>query len=393
LLPQIFAYIHIRRNIVYRFLIVLVSILAIVGVSFAQSAEPCLGLSNDDCTLYYDLQEQTPPESTGFESTIDFEFNIPDEEIPEFSLGLSGAYVTDTDAAKSALESFGAVRLKDVSLGSLVTLVDDVISAWDAELSVDLSDIPDMPFQDALTLYLVDGVAYADLRPFAMFDPSLDGVFGIDVFEGLDFLLSNVTMADIMSGLEAMDSAGGMGFGEDGDMFGNFGQMFMPIDDQLSDADIESFMGISRLADEEADGETITIFESTIDFASALNVPAIRQQTIANLKLQVASGSLPPSLDLEAFVDVIQDSMADTDIVVRERYIESSGILLGFDMDMGLVIDAAMLAEFFGESVDDAMMIEIDIAFDFERNRINEVESIELPEGATIVPFSELMGG
>lgn len=382
-------------------LAVLVLIFSMTGNSMAQTDEViCLDLGEEDCTLYTELQTQYQnPVSTAFNMNVAGNFDIPDQPFM-FNVNLSGAYTTDVDAYNTAVDTFGALTLGEVSLNDVVTLLSGVVSSWDSELFIDVSDTPELAmFTDGETidLYIVDGVAYADLTLISnlMGDPSMAGVFGIDTFEIIEFGLNSVTMADLAAMGDGMDSGDPMAFfdmmnGEDNPFTQGFQQGFAgaAMGEQLGEEELASFASFVRLADEDG----LVVFETTVDVDAVFAVPAIRDIMLTSIEQQ--GQEIPEDVDLEALIDGIAAGVDGSTVVVTERYDLETGYLVGFDFVMDFTVDPAPIAEAIGEELgEDDQPISFDIAVTFERSDINAVDAIELPEGATIVPFMELMGG
>jgi len=245
-------------------LMVVALLLVGVGSVFAQDMgmgdmEPCLGLSEEDCELYYEYQHAGLPESTAFDATIAGVIDAEGESM-EFSVGLNGAYVLDAAAATAAADAFAEVGVLDVSPRDFIELADGTVSAFDAELSLDINGIPgvtDMtggePFP-TIDLWLVDGVAYADLTIVGtlMGDPSFAGVYGLDVFDIVTVLLEDVTLGDLIPedmGMGGMDGMGGMGMMGAQDAFTEgFNQGFQQgmMGAMMSEEDLMTFVTVER---------------------------------------------------------------------------------------------------------------------------------------------------
>lgn len=390
-------------------LVVILMLMSLAGNVFAQEETVCFGLGEEDCEIYTSLQDNlVSPGSTGFEMTVAGSLSAPEEMA--FQVGVSGAYTTDAAAYQEAIDTFGAITLRDVSLGDVVTVLDGIISAWDAELFVDVSSTPlaGMTGGQTIDLYFVDGVAYANLAPFGMLmgDPEMTGTYGVDAFEAIDSVLSSATMADIGTMLTSM---GGMGEAPDpealmeafsGNMADNpfmagFQQGIASANMQMSDAEAAEFASMERLADEEYEGETVLVFQTTVDIAQTLQNPLVRQQMVTSIQQQFAMQGAPEDLDAEALADALIESMAGSTVVVSEKYIQSSNILLGFDMAMDFTIALEPIATAIGEEMgeNDPEAISFSANVTFERNSINAVESIALPEDAQVVPLMSLLGG
>lgn len=389
-------------------LMVVALLLVGVGSVFAQDMgmgdmEPCLGLSEEDCELYYEYQYAGLPESTAFDATIAGVIDAEGESM-EFSVGLSGAYVLDAAAATAAADAFAEVGVLDVSPRDFIELADGTVSAFDAELSLDINGIPgvtDMtggePFP-TIDLWLVDGVAYADLTIVGtlMGDPTFAGVYGLDVFDIVTVLLEDVTLGDLIPedmGMGGMDGMGGMGMMGAQDAFTEgFNQGFQQgmMGAMMSEEDLMTFVTVERLDDEQADGMTLNVFQTTVDISGVFAVPMIREQVITSIEQQ---GGID-DMDVNVFVDALAAATAGSTVTVTERYDSESGYLVSFDMNMDFTLDPAPFAELDPEGfTGEEMPVTVNITFDFARNSINGIDAIELPEGAQVVPPAALFGG
>lgn len=389
----------------------LVIALLLVGVSsvFAQdmgmgNMEPCLGLGEEDCALYYEYQHAGLPQSTAFDATIAGNVEAEGDRF-EFSVGLSGAYVIDEAAATAAADAFAEVGVLDVSPRDFIELADGTVSAFDAELFIDINGIPGVsdltggePFP-TIELWLVDGVAYVDLTPLSslMGDPTFVGVYGLDVFDIVTTLLEDVTLGDLLPddmGMGGMDGMGGMGMmGAQEGMMESFNQGFQQgmTNAMMPEEDIMTFATLERLEDEQADGMTLAVFQTNVDIAAAFEVPMIREQVITSIEAQ--GGDLG-DMDVNELIDAIAAATAGSIVTVTERYDTESGYLVSADAEMNFTVDPAPFAELDPDGfTGDEQPLTMNLTVSFARNNINGIDAIELPEGAQIVPPAALFGG
>lgn len=384
-------------------LALIVLVFSLVGSVFAQDESVyCYDLTEEDCTLYTDLQTNSEmPESTAFNVDVSGSIAAADEQIP-FAVNVSGAYVTDTAAVDTAVETFGAITLRDVSLGSVITLLDDIVSAWDAKLSIDLSGTPEAAMLTngtPIDLYLVDGVAYINSPLLAMMmnDPTIEGVYGIDLFEVIDFGLSSVTMADLMElgeglamNMDDMSSDAFMGMFEESFM-NSFNQSLGQAD-AFAEEDFAGAVNLVRLADEDGDGENLYVFETTIDLSAMFAIPALRDQIATMLEQQIDPEEMM-GIDAETLLDALSASFQGSTMVITEKYGATSNVMVGADMAMNFTIDTGELAALSGEPMGEPEQITMNFDVNYMLENINQVDSIDLPADAQIVPFMDLIGG
>jgi hypothetical protein len=371
-----------------------------VSSVFAQGmdSQPCLGLEEADCELYYTFQEAGLPDSTAFDLTVAGTFSDGSEDIA-FEVGATGAYVLDSAAAEAAAQAFEEIGVLDVSPRDFIELADGTVSAFDAELSLDINGIPgvtDMtggePFP-TIDLWLVDGAAYADLSPFGMLlgDPTFAGVYGLDVFEITTTLLENVTLGDLLPDDMGMGGMDGMSMMGAQDAFTQGFNQGLATGAMMTEEDLVSFVTVERLADEEVDGMTVAVFQTTIDFEALFEMPMIREQIISSMEAQGAE--LPNNITADEFVDALSEAMSATTMTVTERYDTESNFLVSFDFTMDMVIDPAAFAQLDDTMTGEEQPLNIFVTVDFSRNSINQIDAIELPEGAQVVPTEALFGG
>lgn len=402
----------------------------------------CLGLGEEDCALYTELSHISLPSSTAFELNTDISVAGTDPEMSEpleLSIGANGAYVIDETVAEAAFEEFGALTILDVNLGSILDVTSGVVGSFNAELTLDISGLSDLlPLPiNTVDLWLVDGVAYVDLSPIAfLLGPDAAGVFGVDVFDTITSLLGSMTidqifsMADMGMGdmdMDDMDMDDMMDDMDMGDMDGN-----NPMDafmggfqqgmeaTNITDADLANFVSMERVEDEDG----LAVFVTTVNMAGVFDVEAIRQLTLTQLANQDMG-----DLDAKDLLDAIAEGLGDSSVVITERFDVETGYLVSSDFVLDLTFDTSAFAQIDamemglegtgddGESLDkeddaddmeateEAMddmgdmepmappVIEIDVTSSFARSDINEVESIDLPEDAQVVPLGAMLGG
>lgn len=379
-----------------RLTLTLVSLLFLTTSSiFAQrmTMQPCFGLDQADCDLYYDLQMAGLPESTAFEASFDIDIDIDGDQL-SLVIDASGAYVLDMMRIDTALDNFGALGLLDVSPRDVLVLLEELVSSFNAELSFDLNRIPgimDLTGGQPLppiSLWLVDGIAYADLTLIANFlmgDPSSAGVYGVDVFEIVNSLLADVTLADLIPSDTDMDGFGMMtpqdafmqGFGE------GFNQGFM-MGATLTEDQMNELVNIVRLDDEELDGATIAVFEATLNLNAFVTSDFFRPQIMQILEAE----PLPADVTSDQLFDAINTALSDSTFVVTERYDLDTLHLLSLEALADVIINPEPFAQLDPQGFSgDEQPLRFTFGFNFQRNSINAVEAIELPEGSQIVPL------
>lgn len=372
-------------------------VLSLAGISAAQDGDFCHSLSEDDCELYYELAENAAlPSSTAFELAIGFDAVVQegDDEPEELSMSfdVSGAYVVDEDAIEEAFEVFSDVDFLDASPRAFLDLFRGTLAGFDAELELDyeFSEEMGIPPIGPFSLWMVDGVGYVDFAPFAMFDPNLSGVYGLDIFDLIEVPLDNFEMGDIFEALEDMGNDFDMDdFNEDTFSADNPDNPFanmMPATD-ISEEDIATFVTVERADDDSVDGVDVVVFVTTIDLGAAMQVDAIISQAYQG----ALQADLPEDISEEDFAAALADGLAGSTITVTEKIDSETGITMQTTVDANIALDVAALSALSGEQEEGSAVFNMSV--DFVRSDVNALESIELPEGAEEIPVEALLGG
>jgi hypothetical protein len=367
----------------------LMLVLGLVGTSYAQN-KPCLSLSEEDCELYYNLPEEFPL-SSAFALNVDIQAAVDEGNTPEeiaMAFVLSGAYVVDMEAIDGAVAEFSSTSVLDVSPRTFLNLARGVLSGFDAELEFDYEFPPEMdvPPIGPFNVWLVDGVAYVDFTPFNAFDPTLEGVRGINLFDLIEMPLDQVEMGDLLAGLEDMDfdsfdfESMGMASSDSSNPFANFA----PID--LSN-ELSTFVTVERLDDDSVDGTDVIVFMTTVDLEAAMQVDAI----VASSYQSAVQSGFPADIDQEAWGEALAQALAGSVMTVTEKINPETGVRLQVTMEMNVLLDIEPIAALTGEQASGT--VTINVALDYQLSDVNAVEEIVLPEGAEEIPVEALLGG
>lgn len=370
-------------------LVVLLATFATVAFAQDDMMQPCFDLSEEDCTLYYDAQLYLP-ESTNFSAGMDITVGLDDQSYVATVLA-GGGYVADMDVL-SELSDFIALLeatdsaddLANLTLENLLTNVGTLLMAADADLSISIT-LPDELVAEMggmvsnpldLNLWFVDGVAYADLTPAAVMDPSLAGIFGIDLNEALAFAQLTLTEEQFKEFLNS----------EDMSAFG----MQMEAQDMLMNempAEFADAISLTRLEDEDG----AAVFETSVDLVALISTDFVRQQIISSIESSPdmsAEGS--PTAD--EIVEALIASLTESEIVSYEYVDLESGYFVYEESAIYFVIDTAPLVALDEAGAEDVpATITVEITTVFERSEMDEVEAIEAPADGVVVPFADLV--
>ena len=374
----------------------------LVTPTFAQIDGFCGDLSAEDCDLYTSFETTTLPTSVAL--TADFALDaVAEGEAISFAFTANGAYIYDVASVTDYVDSLRDLPITDLSVGTVYNWLAAGIKAFNGELLINITASPEagLPLEEIpVNLWIVDGVGYVDLAPYAMFDPTFDGVYGVDLFEVADFGLSQVTIGDLIDGLEdaglneaVMEGLDG-GFDVEGE--GNpFDMMMNNMSAQtISAEDAAAFVTIRREANETIDGVEVAVFISELDLASVFEVEAVRDQLIAQFEMQ---GTLPEGVSAEDFADALSASFSDdSSFLITEMYGIEDGYLYSTTLVLDLSIDPVPLAAVMGQEADasgaSGAPVTVQMNFDIKRSDFNAVESIEVPADATVIPLEALIG-
>lgn len=377
--------------------VALVMTLMSVGVTSAQD-DPCFGLDEDNCELYYETVEDQPqPVSTAFDASFGADIaGTGDFEVDpiSFTLTANGAYVVDEDAFEEAVDEFAGLELLDVSTRDILNLLRGQLGSVSAELEIDYEFPPEagIPPIGPFNLYIADGAGYVDFTPFSVFDPSLEGTFGLNFIDLIEVPLEGVEaevlvealedLGDALSELEAGDFEGA------DNPFEAFGEGFNSgLENAMIDPeDLEGAFTLERLDDAEINGFDVIVFQTSIDFAELFAVDAVAEQAYN----QAVTTGLPEDISLEDFQDALIEAFDGSELTIVEAYDSEDGFLIETSLSGELNIVAAPLATLTGEEAEGDVTIIFESVF--TRDQINEIEDIELPSDAEEIPVEQLLG-
>lgn len=380
---------HLTRSITLALTLML--LLGLVGTSFADEGE-CFGLGEEDCELYYELSASAEhPLSSAFAINMEIAAAVTEADSTEefeMALFLNGAYVVDVEAIEATVEAFGETPVLDVSARTFLDLARGTVSGFDIELELDYEFPPSMeiPPLGPFNVWLVDGVAYMDLAPFAAFDPTLEGVYGVDLFDLIEVPLQDILIGDLFAGLEGMGGSSSDPFGMNSQGMGDnpFANSFASAN--ISPEDVGTFFSIERVADDSVDGTDVAVFVTTIDISAAMELDAI----VASSYQSASQAGLPEDIDEAAFGKAIAESVTGS-IIITEKIDLETGYGLQVTIAGDMNIDVAPFAALTGEQEEGT--VTMTFTLDYVASDVNNVDAIEVPEDAEIIPVEALLGG
>lgn len=364
-------------------LILALSLSTVMAQDFTQY---CGDLSESDCELLMSASTNMP-ESSNFTLTADFSITAEGETIA-FDIEADGGYVADVAALEGVFDPEMAKDpmavmefMENLTLASLSEMVSTVVNSLDVELSITVNvpaevSMGAVPESLTIDLWLVDGVGYVDLGAFSFADPSLTGIYGMDLNEVIGFAFSQITEEDFQAGLEMMFEGNPM-------MDSSGMDMFMDPDF------ISEFMTMERVEDSEVDGTAVAVFEATIDYGALFASEAFGEV----MAEAMMDEEMPEGFDEEMMMESLAEAFGDSTAVVTYYVGIDDGYMYGFTFEADFTIDPAAFEEMSGEESMTTEPIVMTMNMEFMRSNVNAVESISAPEGATIVTLEELMAG
>lgn len=354
----------------------------------------CGDLSEADCDIMTNI---TMPDSAVF--ALDGSLDI-DVMGTTYNVGFmfDGSYITNTELAEKymAMSSMNPAEVMDMMYADSDTFIETVTSFFqlvNSDMTVTLSlpedvtmgMIPD-PF--AVDLWLVDGVGYADIGAFSIFDPTLEGVYGIDFVQLYADMFTNEATAPLLEGMFEDDT-----FTDNMTMFSDMSWMADSVT-------------LTRLDDVTVDGQTAAVIESSIDYGALFASDAMRDMMTLQMEMQRDILADDPTVTEEdlAEVEAVLGQMVDMYAVLFDGTTLTIQYTIGLDdnyvhqVDMALVADMdfptafGMLADAMGEDADAdelAMMppVALDMTVSVVQSNVNTVETIDLPDNAEVLPM------
>lgn len=332
-----------------------VAMLLVSGVSMAQTEVACGGLSEADCAI---LTQSAEAMAGVTSATFVMDFVIDAGDQGALNIAADGAYNTAELAAFDA-EALASLNSADPTVA--LTVLKDVIAAFDGTLNLTISGSPEMglPGDVSVSLILVDGIGYMNFAQLAALagpqgDQMLTG-FGITEWAGLELI-------------GAIDMMGGMA--------GDMGDMGAGTDVEASTAAAEAalnYITVTRGAD--VDGEAV--FTTTVDLAGLINDPAFAD-VMASQGGEMSEADMTEALAMLEGVVITATSTIDLETLFQTS------------VSFEFAISGEVLAAAGGDAPSNLSM-----TGSIQYDNFNNAPAITAPEGpvATIMDLMGLMGG
>lgn len=384
-----------RRNGMM-FLVLLFALAIPLSGAFAQGGSTvfCGDLSDADCDILVQSEAAMQTlESSTFNLAVDFSLTGDPEAMGgmegfAFAMDVAGAGAADMDM----LGDFQQMTPEDLPqiMENLPVMLGEVLRAitgeatLTVELPVELMAAAGSPDLDSLVLELLmaDGVLYINLDTLAPL-MSESGEAGMSGWMGLDLAGMYEVMFEQMGdemGAQMEDQMGAMQDLFDTDFFNMMSNPEM----------LNGFMNIERLDDVEHMGQTMAVFQTTLDYEAMLNTEAFQagfqEYMQAVMEMQAGmTGELPEGFDTtmsEAAMQMMSGiSLTMVQWVGQEDfYTHHIDVAMDFDMDF------AALAEMLPDEADempDNFVMSMDFVLDL--GAFNEPVEVTVPEGAPVI--------
>lgn len=327
----------------------------------------CANLAEADCDLLSNSGTAMQDiESFGFTMSLDFGIISSAAEMEEINFSIAGG-------GNLALNLGDYMGLQELALENpeaymeqLPQIMSELVTGITGEASFLLTLPAEMgiPTGSDLTfdLLMKDGLIYLDAGPIMEMSGQGTGEpmwFGINLAE-----FYGEAMGDMMGGMDFTSML-------NGNMFSTFS----------SPEYMSQFIQTTRLADEEVMGQSMAVFETSLDYGALLAAPEMHDYLES---LYSGMGMSPAEID--TILGMVSTMFSDAEVKFAQYIGLNDNFIHRFTMTMGINIDGAS----FGEP--DAGTTQMNMLMDFTLSNFNEPVEVEVPANATVLPTSMLTG-
>jgi hypothetical protein len=348
----------------------LVALLVLAGPVHAQD-EPytfCGDLSEADCEILIDTAAAMQAlESTTFQLEADLNVsNIPDAPFDTLNLRLTGdgSFAADVtpflDLQPEAVVG-GEIEFFPLMADLLRTVAADMTLTLELpEELIALAETDEQQLPDTITLSfrMVDGVAYVNTEDLAEVAPEgsvPSGWLGIDLAE----LYGSV--------LPEMYEGSMVGF--------DIGPMVSAL---MQPENMAQFVAIERLPDAEIEGQAMAVFETRMDYAGMLDIPAFRDMLQSVLEQEEEA-------DIEAAMEAIRAMYEGMTLVITQ----SIGLedMLVHQTRLVMEWDLASFAEVAEQEAAPQFSFDLSVT----QEAFNTAPEVVAPEEAILLPIQQML--
>lgn len=370
------------RKLMSVFFLVILLVGLFPGAVMAQGPDVyCGSLSEADCNVLIQSEEAMRAlTSSAFDLDMTFTMSSSEEFAPDVTsvaFGLNGSGAVEGDLA--ALQNLQGMDPEQVMgmMDTLPQLLADSLrgvtgeATFTLDLPAELMEGEGVPSELTLNLVGVEGVLYLDLRSLmpaeAVEEEGMPAWIGIDVAGMYETLFEEMPGMD----LEEMQ-----------------GMVDMSALTQLMDPElIGQFVLVERVEDATVDGQTVAVFQTTIDYAalaaSEAFQQAMNQYMQAMLEMQGESIEDLP-IDVNSLVAAM---MSGIQLTVEEWIGLDDALVHHMQMDMAFTLDREAIAAVAGNQAELADVPEFSMTFGatVDLSAFNEPVDVTAPEGAQVI--------
>ncbi len=345
----------------------------------------CGDLSEEDCALMTQSQAAMAAlDSSAFE--MDFAFTLSSSE--PFAPGVSEVVfnVQGDGAFAGEIPDMSAFQTMDPSqLGELMSqapalFVEGLRSVTGqasllVTLPADLVADADIPAELPVNLIMIGGVAYIDLAslmPTEAEGQDMPAWMGVDLAGMYEMMFEQMAgeeaLAEQMEQMQAFFSS----------------EALSGLMDSAFTAD---FVTVTRAADETLDGQTVAVFQTSLDYATLFSSESFQtamqayMQSVMDMQ-GVDAGEMP-----EGMMEAMTDLMSGLTVSVTERIGTEDFLVHQMAMAMNFDMDFAALADMVPESEMGEMpeAFSMSMAFEIALSEFNQPVEVSAPEGAQVI--------
>jgi hypothetical protein len=345
-------------------------------VSAQDMMDPCLGLSASDCDILAQADKKLE-ELTSFTQSFNFSLKFG-------GLGsLAGLLGTTGEGAPNSISITA-----DGANGPFVILPDatDPFKAFAMAMDVNgaISGMgAGVDAAGTTSFVIVDGNFYLK-------DPESGQWLGFNLNEAVESgMLAQAGLpidpADLLEGATSGDDMGEMA--DPTAVLSQLSALGLSTEDIMALTTVQGFMGQARLADASANGQAQYAFESTIDFAKLLTSPEF-----GSIGAKLA-GSTDPDMAQVGSIFALIPMVAQEANIKLTRWIGQSDLFVHrLVLELNVKVDLAMLMGGAGAGGAQMEPITLNLLLDVQLSNHNNTAVPAVPEGAQMIPLSQLQG-
>ena len=361
-------------------LLVLVLLASMVPAVAAQGGDnylTCYNLSTDDCNLLVGaIANSENIQSANMDFTMDF--------------SLTGLSVLGAMAGGSSSSGMpGDITFHIDGSGPYSMVTSDVFPPIVTDLAMNMAVNSGSDSQNLSTeIRIVDGYLYFT-------DPTTGDWTGMLIEDAMTAAESELGISGLMGSSSSGTPQGQL---NPQDLLGTDPNALMQAAGLGGDAsqllEVPGFINHVRLDDQQAMGQTMHVFELTLDFAPLF--ASTEFQNVLNTALTDVQQSDPQAAQMAMMVPMLLSGLT-ANIVQTEMVGADDNFIHGYKLDLNATLDLAALMppSSSSSSTNTPQLPPLNLTFSFNMNldQINESVQVTAPEGATILTADQLSSG